>query len=82
MQELLEMINRVATTKTNILIIGESGTGKELVARMIHDTGPLKDKPFVPVNCGAIPENSDRERDVRAQARKLYRRGRRQGGAL
>src|SRR5580704_10497435 len=54
---LLNMIQRVAGTKTNILIIGESGTGKELVARMIHDEGPLKDKPFVPVNCGAIPEN-------------------------
>jgi two-component system response regulator PilR (NtrC family) len=54
---LLGLIHKVASTKTNILIIGESGTGKELVARMIHDEGPLKDKPFVPVNCGAIPEN-------------------------
>jgi two-component system response regulator PilR (NtrC family) len=53
---LLNMINRVAGTKTSILVIGESGTGKELVARMIHDHGPLKDKPFIPVNCGAIPE--------------------------
>jgi two-component system, NtrC family, response regulator PilR len=53
---LLNMINRVAWTKTSILVIGESGTGKELVARMIHDQGPLKDKPFIPVNCGAIPE--------------------------
>jgi len=54
---MIALINRVAATKTNILIIGESGTGKELVARMIHDAGPLKDKPFIPVNCGAIPEN-------------------------
>src|SRR3984957_10793433 len=53
---LLNMINRVAGTKTSILVIGESGTGKELVARMIHEQGPLKDKPFIPVNCGAIPE--------------------------
>ena len=53
---LLNLINKVASTKTNILIIGESGTGKELVARMIHERGPLKDKPFIPVNCGAIPE--------------------------
>jgi two-component system response regulator PilR (NtrC family) len=51
------MIHRVASSKTNILILGESGTGKELTARMIHDEGPLKSNPFIPVNCGAIPEN-------------------------
>jgi len=56
-KEMLGLIGKVASTKTNVLIIGESGTGKELVARMIHDSGPLKDKPFVPINCGAIPEN-------------------------
>jgi two-component system response regulator PilR (NtrC family) len=55
--ELNQMIRRVAATKTNILVIGESGTGKELVARKIHESGALKDFPFVPVNCGAIPEN-------------------------
>lgn len=55
--QLLQMIQKVAGNKTNVLIIGESGTGKELVARMIHETGPLKNKPFIPVNCGAIPEN-------------------------
>ncbi len=55
--ELLKWIAKVAAAKTNVLVIGESGTGKELVARMIHDTGPLKDKAFVPVNCGAIPAN-------------------------
>jgi two-component system response regulator PilR (NtrC family) len=52
----LNLIHRVAATKTSVLVIGESGTGKELVARMIHEQGPLKDKPFIPVNCGAIPE--------------------------
>jgi two-component system response regulator PilR (NtrC family) len=52
-----DMIARVAPAKTNILVTGESGTGKELVARMIHELGPLKGKPFIPVNCGAIPEN-------------------------
>ncbi|MBC7690363.1 MAG: sigma-54-dependent Fis family transcriptional regulator [Methylotenera sp.] len=56
-KELLGLIGKVAATKTNVLVIGESGTGKELVARMIHDSGPLKGKPFVPVNCGAIPES-------------------------
>jgi two-component system response regulator PilR (NtrC family) len=53
---LLALIERVAGSKTNVLVIGESGTGKELVARMIHDRGPLRGKPFIPVNCGAIPE--------------------------
>jgi two-component system response regulator PilR (NtrC family) len=53
--QMLKMIQRVAAAKTNVLVIGESGTGKELVARMIHDSGPLEGKPFVPVNCGAIP---------------------------
>jgi len=56
-QDLLNVIERVATSKVNILVIGESGTGKELVARRIHDLGPFREKPFVPVNCGAIPEN-------------------------
>jgi two-component system response regulator PilR (NtrC family) len=55
-KNLISMIGKVAGNKTNVLVIGESGTGKELVARMIHETGPLKGKPFVPVNCGAIPE--------------------------
>jgi two-component system, NtrC family, response regulator PilR len=55
-KEMLGLIHRVSTTKTNVLVIGESGTGKELVARMIHDSGPLKDRPFIPINCGAIPE--------------------------
>ena len=56
-KELLNLIAKVAPTKTNVLVIGESGTGKELVARMIHETGPIKSNPFVAVNCGAIPEN-------------------------
>ncbi len=51
------LIERVSATKTNVLITGESGTGKELVARLIHESGPLKGKAFIPVNCGAIPEN-------------------------
>jgi len=55
MQKLRDMIERVARSQAPIHISGESGTGKELVARLIHETGPRKDGPFVPVNCGAIP---------------------------
>lgn len=50
------LIAKLARSQAPILISGESGTGKELAARLIHLSGPRADKPFVPVNCGAIPE--------------------------
>ncbi len=55
MQRLRQMISRVARSQAPVHITGESGTGKELVARLIHESGPRKDAPFVPVSCGAIP---------------------------
>ncbi len=55
MQQLREMIGRVARSQAPVYIYGESGTGKELVARLIHQSGARAEAPFVPVNCGAIP---------------------------
>lgn len=57
MHQIYDLIKRVSQAPTNILITGESGTGKEVVAKAIHYNGPLKDRPFVTINCGAIPEN-------------------------
>jgi two-component system response regulator PilR (NtrC family) len=57
MQEVFSMIERVSPANSNILITGQTGTGKELVARAIHKNSPRTNKPFIPVNCGAIPEN-------------------------
>ncbi len=53
----LEMVGKVAPHPSTVLVTGESGTGKELVARLIHSESARADGPFVPVNCGAIPEN-------------------------
>ncbi len=57
MQAVRAMIDRLARTQAPIHIGGESGSGKELAARLIHDKGSRSDGPFIPVNCGAIPEN-------------------------
>lgn len=56
MRELFSMLRKVADSPSTVLILGESGTGKELAARAVHDNSPRSAKPFVAVNCGAIPE--------------------------
>lgn len=57
MQEVFELVKRMAPSSATVLIEGESGTGKELVAKSIHFNSPRKDKPFIAVNCSALSEN-------------------------
>ncbi|MFQ5678385.1 MAG: sigma-54-dependent transcriptional regulator [Gemmatimonadota bacterium] len=57
MQQAIDLAEKVAPHPSTVLVSGESGTGKELIARLIHTSSPRNKGPFVPVNCGAIPEN-------------------------
>ncbi|MEM9237427.1 MAG: PEP-CTERM-box response regulator transcription factor [Verrucomicrobiota bacterium] len=57
MQEVFTVIRKVSSAMVPVLILGESGTGKEMVARAIHRRGPASDRPFIAINCNAIPEN-------------------------
>jgi two-component system response regulator PilR (NtrC family) len=56
MRQVLELVQRIASGRSTVLITGESGTGKERIARAVHNLSDRKDKPFLVVNCGAIPE--------------------------
>src|SRR6185369_16820950 len=57
LQQVFDLVNKVAGTNANVLIQGESGTGKELIARSIHFNSSRSEKPFLAVNCGALPES-------------------------
>jgi len=90
MQDVFEMVNKVADTNASVLVIGESGTGKEGIAASIHNKSGRKDKPFITINCGAIPETLieselfgyEKGAFTGAASRKLGRFDRAQGGTL
>jgi DNA-binding NtrC family response regulator len=90
MQEVFQLIDKVADTPATVLITGESGTGKELIANAIHNKSKRKDKPYIKVNCGAIPEalleselfGYEKGAFTGAQNRKVGRFDRAQGGTL
>lgn len=57
LREVFRTLAKVAPTDSTVLVTGESGTGKELLVRALHDNSLRNDKPFVPINCGAIPKD-------------------------
>ncbi|HEY3279126.1 MAG TPA: sigma-54 dependent transcriptional regulator [Gemmatimonadales bacterium] len=90
MLEVYKLMARVANSTATVLVLGESGTGKEVVARAIHEHGPMQSGPFVAVNCAAIPENlleselfgHEKGSFTGAVARKIGRFEQAQGGTL
>ena len=82
MQEIYKAIGRVASTDATVLIRGESGTGKELVARAIYQHSLRAAKPFLIINCVAIPETLLESRAVRLRKGGLYRGGLPAGGQV
>jgi len=56
-KKIINEVKKIASAKSNVLILGETGTGKELIARAIHYSSPRTERPFIPINCSAIPEN-------------------------
>src|SRR5213082_3395415 len=57
MKKVMAQLDRVAPTETRVCILGETGTGKELVARTVHEKSPRRERPFVSVNCAAVPSD-------------------------
>lgn len=90
MNQIFEMIEKVADTSATVLVTGESGTGKELIASALHHKSSRKDKPYIKLNCGAIPETLleselfgyEKGAFTGAQNRKAGRFDRAQGGTL
>jgi two-component system response regulator AtoC len=90
MQDIFEIIDKIADTNATVLIVGESGTGKEGIAASIHNKSSRKDKPYITVNCGAIPETLieselfgyEKGAFTGANSRKFGRFDRAQGGTL
>ncbi len=76
MRSVFELLGSVADMDTTVLIHGETGVGKELLARSLHFSGARRDRPFVAVNCAAIPDGAVRVRAVRLPPRRLHRRPR------
>ncbi|HXG67646.1 MAG TPA: sigma-54 factor interaction domain-containing protein, partial [Blastocatellia bacterium] len=56
MQAVAELVERVAATDANVLVLGESGTGKDAVSRLIHDRSPRRERPFVKIDCSSLPD--------------------------
>ncbi len=73
-QDLLGVVERVAASKSTVLITGETGTGKELAARAIHDRSGQREMPLIKVNCAAIPETAPGVGAVRSRARSVHGR--------
>jgi len=73
MRRAMELVEKVAPLEASVVITGQSGTGKEMVARAIHQLSPRRDRPFIAINCSAIPSTLIEKRDVRTRARGVHR---------
>ena len=78
----IDRVKEVAPTDASVVLVGETGTGKELFARALHERSTRRDRPFVRVNCAALPSTLDRIRAVRPRTGRVHRRGCRAAGPL